>query len=93
MLLEFFKADVSVTLGRKYEYIDSMRFAPLVATAPAPAAAAADTAGARNTAGGGRSGGGGGGLFGLGGQNGSRAGGMDTAQKTSGRLLALSPEP
>lgn len=35
LLLEYFKTDVSVTLGKKYEYLDSRRFAPLVATAPA----------------------------------------------------------
>ena len=32
MFLQYFKADVSVTLDRKYEYLDSRRFAPLVAT-------------------------------------------------------------
>lgn len=36
VLLEHFKADVTVTLGRKYEFLDSRRFAPLVATATAP---------------------------------------------------------
>jgi ribosomal protein S18 acetylase RimI-like enzyme len=30
-LLESFRGDVSTTLGRKYEYLDSRRFAPLVA--------------------------------------------------------------
>jgi ribosomal protein S18 acetylase RimI-like enzyme len=33
LFLQYFKADVSVTLDRKYEYLDSRRFAPLVATA------------------------------------------------------------
>jgi len=32
LFLQYFKADVSVTLDRKYEYLDSRRFAPLVAT-------------------------------------------------------------
>ena len=32
-LLESFRGDVSTTLGRKYEYLDSRRFAPLVTTA------------------------------------------------------------
>ena len=31
LLLQYFRGDVSVTLGRKYEYLDSRRFAPLVA--------------------------------------------------------------
>ena len=31
LFLQYFKADVSVTLDRKYEYLDSRRFAPLVA--------------------------------------------------------------
>ena len=34
LLLQYFRGDVSVTLGRKYEYLDSRRFAPLVTTAP-----------------------------------------------------------
>ena len=33
LLLQYFRGDVSVTLGRKYEYLDSRRFAPLVAVA------------------------------------------------------------
>lgn len=36
LLLQYFRADVSVTLDRKYEYLDSRRFAPLVATQTRP---------------------------------------------------------
>ena len=36
LLLQYFRADVSVTLDRKYEYLDSRRFAPLVATETRP---------------------------------------------------------
>ena len=42
IFLQYFKADVSVTLDRKYEYLDSRRFAPLVATRVAMGDSAGD---------------------------------------------------
>ena len=42
LFLQYFKADVSVTLDRKYEYLDSRRFAPLVATRVAMGDSAGD---------------------------------------------------
>ena len=38
LLLQYFRADVSVTLDRKYAFLDSRRFAPLVAVERRPEA-------------------------------------------------------